>query len=196
MSTQRTLIRGGHVLSMDPAIGELPQGDVLIEDGVITAVEPSVGDVDAEVIDATGHIVAPGLIDTHRHTWQTQMRALCADWTLTDYLFGIRFSVSPAYTAEDVHLGNLLGAVDALESGVTTILDFSHCNNTPDHADAAVTGLRDAGIRAVFGYGLLREQPDGPAPLRRPPGQAEGLSLASPTPTSPRTRHCSRSAWP
>ena len=108
MSTQRTLIRGGHVLSMDLAIGELPQGDVLIEDGVITAVEPPFGDVDAEVIDATGHIVAPGLIDTHRHTWQTQMRALRADWTLTDYLFGIRFSVSPAYAAEDVHLGTLL----------------------------------------------------------------------------------------
>ena len=162
MSTQRTLVRGGHVLSMDPAIGELPQGDVLIEDGVITAVERSIGEVDAEVIDATGHIVAPGLIDTHRHTWQTQMRALCADWTLTDYLFGIRFSVSPAYAPEDVHLGNLLGAVDALESGVTTILDFSHCNNTPDHADAAVTGLRDAGIRAVFGYGFFESSPMAP----------------------------------
>ena len=98
MATQRTLVRGGHVLSMDPAIGELPQGDVLIEDGVITAVAPSLGEMDAEVIDAAGHIVAPGLIDTHRHTWQTQMRALCTDWTLTDYLFGIRFSVSPAYT--------------------------------------------------------------------------------------------------
>lgn len=162
MATQRTLVRGGHVLSMDPAIGELPQGDVLIEDGVITAVQPSLGEVDAEVIDATGHIVAPGLIDTHRHTWQTQMRALCTDWTLTDYLFGIRFSVSPAYTAADVHLGNLLGAVDALESGVTTILDFSHCNNTPDHSDAAVTGLRDSGIRAVFGYGFFDSSPMAP----------------------------------
>ena len=162
MAAQRTLVRGGHVLSMDPVIGELPAGDVLIEDGVITAVEHSVGEVDADVIDATGHIVAPGLIDTHRHTWQTQMRALCADWTLTDYLFGIRFSVSPAYAAEDVHLGNLLGAVDALESGVTTILDFSHCNNTPDHADAAVTGLRDAGVRAVFGYGFFESSPMAP----------------------------------
>ena len=162
MAAQRTLVRGGHVLSMDPVIGELPAGDVLIEDGVITAVERSVGEVDAEVIDATGHIVAPGLIDTHRHTWQTQMRALCTDWTLTDYLFGIRFSVSPAYAAEDVHLGNLLGAVDALESGVTTILDFSHCNNTPDHADAAVTGLRDAGVRAVFGYGFFESSPMSP----------------------------------
>ena len=129
---------------------------------MIAAVEPSLGEMDAEVIDATGHIVAPGLIDTHRHTWQTQMRALCADWTLTDYLFGIRFSVSPAYTAEDVHLGNLLGAVDALESGVTTILDFSHCNNTPEHADAALTGLLDAGIRAVFGYGFFESSPMAP----------------------------------
>jgi cytosine/adenosine deaminase-related metal-dependent hydrolase len=162
MATQRTLVRGGHILSMDPAIGELRQGDVLIEDGVITAVAPSLGEVDAEVIEASGHIVAPGLIDTHRHTWQTQLRALCTDWTLTDYLFGIRFSVSPAYHPEDVHLGNLLGAVDALESGVTTILDFSHCNNTPDHADAAVTGLLDAGIRAVFGYGFFESSPMAP----------------------------------
>jgi cytosine/adenosine deaminase-related metal-dependent hydrolase len=162
MGTQRTLVRGGHVVTMDPSIGELTQGDVLIEDGVITAIQPSLGEVDAEVIDATGQIVAPGLIDTHRHTWQTQMRALCADWTLTDYLFGIRFSVSPAYTAADVHLGNLLGAVDALESGVTTILDFSHCNNTPEHSDAAVAGLRDAGIRAVFGYGFFDSSPMAP----------------------------------
>jgi cytosine/adenosine deaminase-related metal-dependent hydrolase len=162
MATHRTLVRGGHIVSMDPALGELPRGDILIEDGVITAVQPSVGDVDAEVIDASGHIVAPGLIDTHRHTWQTQMRALCADWTLTDYLFGIRFSVSPAYTPADVHLGNLLGAAEALESGVTTILDFSHCNNTPEHSDAAVAGLLDAGIRAVFGYGFFESSPTAP----------------------------------
>lgn len=162
MATQRIVVRGGHLLSMDPQIGELRQGDVLIEDGVIAAVRPSLGEVDAEVIDASGHIVAPGLIDTHRHTWQTQLRALCTDWTLTDYLFGVRFSVSPAYTPDDVHLGNFLGAVDALESGVTTILDFSHCNNTPDHADAAVTGLLDAGIRAVFGYGFFESSPMAP----------------------------------
>ncbi len=66
-------------MSMDPTTGQLPQGDVLIEDGLIRAVAPSLGEVDAEVIDATGHIVAPGLIDTHRHTWQTQMRALCTE---------------------------------------------------------------------------------------------------------------------
>ncbi|MDY7105517.1 MAG: amidohydrolase family protein [Actinomycetota bacterium] len=162
MAGERLLLRGGHVLSMDPSIGELPEGDVLIEGDTIAAVAPSLGDVDAEVVDVGGHIVAPGMIDTHRHTWQTQMRALCADWTLADYVFGIRFTISPAYEPADVHLGNLLGAVDALESGVTTILDFSHCNNTPDHSDAALTGLVDAGIRAVFGYGFFESNPFAP----------------------------------
>ncbi|MEI4274193.1 amidohydrolase family protein [Klenkia sp. LSe6-5] len=163
MASQRTLIRGGYVLSMDPSIGEIPHGDVLVEDGLIAAVQPTIGDIDAEIIDATGHIVAPGLIDSHRHTWQTQMRALCTDWTLADYFYGIRLAVSPAYSAADVHLGNLLGAAEALESGVTTILDFSHCNNTPEHSDGAVTGLRDAGIRAVFGYGFFDSSPQAPA---------------------------------
>lgn len=181
MAKDRILVRGGHLLSMDPSIGELPQGDVLVEDGVILAVAPSLGEVDAEVIDGSGHIVAPGLIDTHRHTWQTQMRALCADWTLTDYLFGIRFSVSPAYTPADVHLGNLLGAVDALESGVTTILDFSHCNNTPEHSDAAVTGLRDSGIRAVFGYGFFESSPAAPQHFASHPARLDDFNRIADT---------------
>ncbi len=162
MSSNRIVIRGGQVVTMDPAVGTLPQGDVLIEDGRIAAVGPALPEVDAEEIDAGGHIVAPGLIDTHRHTWQTQMRAVCADWTLIDYFFGIRLSISPAYTADDVYLGNRLGALEALDAGVTTILDFSHCNNTPDHSDAAVKGLRDSGIRAVFGYGFFDSSPMSP----------------------------------
>jgi cytosine/adenosine deaminase-related metal-dependent hydrolase len=139
----------GHVLTMDPAFGDLAPGDVLVED--------------AEVIDASGNTVAPGLIDTHRHTCQTQLRGICADWTLANYFYGIRLAVSPAYTAEDVHVGNHLGALEALNAGVTAILDFSHCNNTPDRTDAAVAGLRDAGIRAVFGYGFFNSAPMEPS---------------------------------
>jgi cytosine/adenosine deaminase-related metal-dependent hydrolase len=70
MSERRIVVRGGHLLTMDPALRTIPQGDVLVEDGEITAVATSLPAVDAEVIDARGHIVAPGLIDTHRHTWQ------------------------------------------------------------------------------------------------------------------------------
>jgi cytosine/adenosine deaminase-related metal-dependent hydrolase len=162
MARDRVLLHDGTILTMDPAIGTLQAGDVLVEDGTITAVAPEIAAGDARIVDARGHIVAPGMIDTHRHTWQTQLRALCADWTLTDYLFGIRFAISSAYDPGDVFLGNRLGAIDALASGVTTLLDFSHCNNTPEHADAAIAGLRGTGIRAIFGYGFFESSPLAP----------------------------------
>lgn len=161
MATHRTLITGGHVLTMDPTLGVLERGDVLIEDGVIVEVGHDLS-ADAEVIDATGQIVAPGLIDTHRHTWQTQMRAICADWVLSDYFQGIRLALSPSYTPEDVELGQRLGALEALDAGVTTLLDFSHCNNSPEHSDAAVAGIKAAGGRAVWGYGFFESSPFAP----------------------------------
>jgi len=149
----RILLRGGHVLSMDDELGELPGGDVLIEAGKIAAVAIGIDVEDAEVLDVAGHVVMPGFIDTHRHTWQAPFRGICADWTLEDYFRGIRMSISPNCSAEDVYAGNYLGALEALDAGVTTILDFSHCNNTPEHADGALQGLLDAGIRAIFAYG-------------------------------------------
>ncbi|EXG82083.1 amidohydrolase family protein [Cryptosporangium arvum] len=158
----RTLVTGGHVVTMDPALGDLPVGDVLIHDGEIVAVAPKLDVTDAEIIDATGQIVLPGLVDTHRHTWQSLIRGICGDWTLGDYYFGIRLAISPAYTPDDVRLGQLLGAVDALNAGVTTLLDFSHCNNTPDHSDAAVQGLQEAGIRAAHCHGFFESSPMAP----------------------------------
>jgi 5-methylthioadenosine/S-adenosylhomocysteine deaminase len=160
--SDRILLRGGYVLSMDDDVGELPVGDVLVDDGVIAAVGPGLEVGDADILDVDGHVVMPGFVDTHRHTWQTPFRGVCADWTLEDYFRGIRTTISPNCSAEDVYAGNYVGALEALEAGVTSILDFSHCNNTPEHADGALQGLRDAGIRAVFAYGYF------PAPVAEP----------------------------
>lgn len=160
--SDRVLLRGGHVLSMDEDVGELPTGDVLVEDGRIAAVDARIDAADAEVVDVSGHVVMPGFVDTHRHTWQTPFRGVCADWTLEDYFRGIRVSISPNCSAEDIYAGNYVGALEALDAGVTTILDFSHSNNTPEHADGALQGLRDAGIRAMFAYGYY------PAPAAQP----------------------------
>ncbi len=160
--SKRLLLRGGHVLSMDPQLGEIAGGDVLTEDSTIVEVAQHIEVEDAEIIDIAGHVVMPGFVDTHRHTWQTPFRGICADWTLEDYFRGIRMSISPNCGAEDVYAGNYLGALEALDGGVTTILDFSHCNNTPEHADGALQGLRDAGIRAMFAYGYY------PAPSADP----------------------------
>ena len=159
MAGLRRLIRGGYVATMDRAIGDLPDGDVLIEGDRIAAVAPGLDAADAQIIDARGSVVLPGMVDTHRHTWQTLMRGICANWTLNDYFNGMRLTISPAYSAQDVYLGNHLGAVDAINSGVTTILDFSHCVNSPEHGDAAIAGLGDAGIRALFGYGFFDSKP-------------------------------------
>ena len=146
----RTLITGGTVVSMDPALGDLDRGDVLITDGVITEVAKRINAPDAEVIDATDRIVLPGLVDTHRHTWQTAFRGVGTDWTFAEYLAGMHGTVKPHYRPEDIYLGNLLGRLEALHSGVTTMLDWFHAALTPEHTDAALAALRDAPGRSIF----------------------------------------------
>jgi 5-methylthioadenosine/S-adenosylhomocysteine deaminase len=159
---ERLLIKDGCVLTLDPALGDFDRADVLIDDGRISAVRPDLAAADAEVINATDRIVMPGFVDTHRHTWQTALRGMCADWTLQDYFRGIRLNASTVFGPEDMYAGNYVGALEALDAGVTTVLDFSHCTNTPDHADEAVRGLKQAGLRAVFAYGFY------PVPLPEP----------------------------
>ena len=133
----RKLIRGGQVLSMDPAVGDHPGGDVLIADGVITYVGPARADTgDAEVVDATGMVVMPGLVDTHRHVWQSAFAQIAADWTLNEYFGGLIGRLSPLFTPADVRDGTHFGALDALDGGVTTLFDWAHIMNTPEHADA------------------------------------------------------------
>ena len=154
MSTKTLVKRAAWVLTMDPSIGDLADCDVLIEDGVIAAVAPGLSVPDAEVLDGTDRIVVPGFIDTHRHLWQTAMRNIAADWTLSQYLVGVLGALAPVYRPEDVYAGNLLGALEALDHGITTILDWSHCAiMTPEHTDAAVAALDESGMRAVYAYG-------------------------------------------
>ena len=149
----RTLIKGGTVISVDPAVGDFETGDVLIEDGAIAAVGPGLEAGDAEVIVATDRIVMPGLIDTHRHTWQALFRNIGSDWTLAHYFTGLHGTMSERYRPEDTYAGNLIGTLEALDGGITTLLDWSHNLNTPEHSDAAIKALQESGSRVVFGHG-------------------------------------------
>jgi len=108
---RRLLLSGGYVVSMDERVGELPRADVLIEDATIAAVRQRIEAEDAERLDVSGHLVMPGFVDTHRHTWQTPFRGVCADWTLLEYFRGIRMTISPACEARDVYAGNFVGAL-------------------------------------------------------------------------------------
>jgi 5-methylthioadenosine/S-adenosylhomocysteine deaminase len=149
----RTLIKGGTVISVDPDVGDFETGDVLIENGVIAAVGASLEAGDAAVIDATDRIVLPGLIDTHRHTWQALFRNIGSDWTLAHYFTGLHGTMSQLYRPEDTYAGNLIGTLEALDGGITTLLDWSHNLNTPEHSDAAIEALRETRSRVVFGHG-------------------------------------------
>jgi len=149
----RVLIRGGHILSMDPEVGDIYAGDVLVEGETIAAVAPSIEASDADVVDASNCIVIPGFIDSHRHTWETVIRGIAPDVSLAGYFDLVLDQLAPAYRPQDVYAGNYLGALEAIDAGVTTLLDWSHINNTPEHSDEAIAALRDARLRAVYCYG-------------------------------------------
>lgn len=150
--SDKLLIRGGTVLSMDPTIGDLPRADVLIDGDRIAAVEPDIS-ADAQTVDATGMIVIPGFVDTHRHTWEAAIRGSAPNATLDDYFVEILDTFAPLYRPEDVYASNLAGSLECLNAGITTLVDWSHINNTPEHPDAAIRALQETGIRAQYAYG-------------------------------------------
>ncbi|QLG60260.1 amidohydrolase family protein [Halorarum salinum] len=149
----RTIIRNGTVVTLDPEIGELDGGDVLIEDGEIVEVGRGLTASNAEVIDATDHIVLPGFVDSHVHLAQTQVRGIAGDWSLMgEYFDHMLGNITGLYQPEDMYLGGLFGALEKLCTGTTTALDWSYPNSL-EHGERAVDALKDAGLRAVYTYG-------------------------------------------
>ncbi|MEU4423432.1 amidohydrolase family protein [Actinoplanes sp. NPDC024001] len=139
------LIRGGRLLSGERA-------DVLVEDGRIAAIGAFPAAGAREVIDATGLVVAPGFVDGHCHVWQAPLRGIGADMTLPDYLATVLGPVLGAYGPREAHTATLLGAAEALDAGVTTVLDFCNVTTTPEHTDAVLDAYATAGIRAVVAH--------------------------------------------
>ncbi|HYQ67854.1 amidohydrolase family protein [Actinophytocola sp.] len=154
------LLRGGTVLPMDDARSVLADTDVLtLNDRIVEVGRNIAAPDDALVVDATGGIVMPGMIDTHRHMWQTAMRGYGADWTLTQYFVWYYLEHGKLFRPEDIHAGNVLAAIEAIDAGVTTVVDWSHGLQTTDHADAAVDALESVPGRFVLAYGNIQEPP-------------------------------------
>ena len=154
------VLRGGTVLTEDDRKRVLPGCDVLVAGDRIAAVGPALPVPDGTTeIDARDGIVMPGMIDTHRHMWQTAMRGYGADWTLTQYFVWYYLEWGKVFRPEDVYAGNLLGAIEALDAGVTTTVDWSHGLQTTEHADAAVDALRAVPGRFVLAYGNIQQAP-------------------------------------
>ncbi|WP_328415914.1 amidohydrolase family protein [Micromonospora sp. NBC_00389] len=160
-ATDRPVVfRNGLVLTMDDAHTVLPGADVLVIGDRIAEVGVGLtAPDDALEIDATDGILMPGMVDTHRHMWQTAMRGYGADWTLTQYFVWYYLESGKLFRPEDVYAGNLLGAIEAIDAGVTTTVDWSHGLQTPDHADAAVDALEAVPGRFVLAYGNIQQGP-------------------------------------
>ena len=154
------VFRNATVLTMDDAHHVRDGADVLITGERIAAVGPALEvPAGAAEIDASGGIVMPGMIDTHRHMWQTAMRGYGADWTLTQYFVWYYLNWGKVFRPQDVYAGNLLSAIESVEAGVTTTVDWSHGLQTTEHADAAVDALTEVPGRFVLAYGNIQQGP-------------------------------------
>ena len=154
------VLRNGMVLTMDDGHRVLRNSDVLVQGERIAEVGPNLNVPDATAeIDASGGIVMPGMIDTHRHMWQTVMRGYGADWTLTQYFVWYYLQWGKVFRPQDIFAGNLLSAIESLDAGVTTTVDWSHGLQTVEHADAAVDALESVPGRFVLAYGNLQQAP-------------------------------------
>lgn len=157
---RRILLSGATILSMDPAVGDLPRGDILIADGKIAAIAPRIEAGDAERLDVAGRIAVPGFVNAHMHSWQTGLRGLAADWTLLEYFRWVHAGLATLFRPEDIGIATLMGALGQIDAGTTTLVDWCHNNPTPEHTDAAVEALAESGIRAAFFHGSPKPDPN------------------------------------
>lgn len=175
----KTLIKGGTILSMDRKTGDFPKGDILVNGDTIEKIGKSVRSPGARIIDAADKIVMPGLVNAHLHTWQTGIRGVAGNWSIPEYLHLMHATIAPRFTANDTYLANLVGALNQINNGATTIFDWCHNNATPAHTDGAIDGLKEAGIRVLFGHGSPKpDAAEGALPfthIPHPRGELERL---------------------
>ncbi len=161
LTSGRPLVfRNATILTMDDAHTIAGDADLLIDGERIAAVGKNLTAPDGAVeVDGTGGVLMPGMIDTHRHMWQTAMRGYGADWTLTQYFVWYYLNWGKVFRPEDIYAGNLLAAIEAVDAGVTTTVDWSHGLQTIDHAEAAVDALTAVPGRFVLAYGNIQAGP-------------------------------------
>ena len=153
------VVRGAFVLTMDPALGEFPVGDVYVRDGAIVAVGRDLPAANARIIDGKDMIAMPGFVETHWHLWNSSLRALIRGDDPKDGYFPLTLRAGPHCSPQDAYCSVRLGVAEALSSGITTVHDWSHNVRSPDHADAELQALANLGIRARFSYGWGQDLP-------------------------------------
>lgn len=151
VNDMKYLIRDVTAIIQEPSLHVEKHTDVLISDTRIEKIEPHIADAEAEVISGAGMLCLPGFVDAHRHNFEALIRQTGIDWNHAQYFEGVKKIMGNCFTPEDTYVSSYIGALECLNAGITTVYDWFHNNNSPEHADAAIAGLSATGIRAVFG---------------------------------------------
>jgi 5-methylthioadenosine/S-adenosylhomocysteine deaminase len=150
------VLRGGTVVTMDPASADLVRGDVHVIDGRIVAVAPRIDAVGAETIDVTGMIVMPGFVETHWHLWNSLLKNMLRPGA--EY-FAVKGALIDHHQPLDYYRANRLALAEALNAGITTVHNFAHNTRTPAHVDAELKAFAESGLRGRYSYGYIDPMP-------------------------------------
>ncbi len=152
------IVRGAYLITVDPQLGEISNGDIHVRNGAIVAVGRNLQAPGAQVIDAKGMIALPGFVDTHWHMWGAVARNLSGHTENSGYYFVSRL-IGQFFTAQDNARGVRLALAEGIYSGLTTFTNWSHNLLGPEYADAEIAEHIAAGARARFAYGYSRKTP-------------------------------------
>jgi cytosine/adenosine deaminase-related metal-dependent hydrolase len=166
-SRDEFVIRNAYLLTMDANLGEIASGMVHVKDGAIVAVGAEVQAPGARVIDGTGMIVMPGLVDTHWHMWNTLFRSFAGQKPEEGY-FPTVARFGQQMTPDDVFQSTRLSAAEAVNSGTTFVHSWCHNVRSQAHAEADVRALAETGVRARHSCGWPQGLPDTESADQRP----------------------------
>ena len=153
----RILLTDATIITMGPQ--GVVRGDLLLHGSTIEAIGPGLAGqagADAIVIDAGDTIIVPGLIDSHLHAWEGQLRGIAPDADFGEYMAITHNGLALHYRPEDMAIAERLSAAQAMNAGTTTFIDNSHNSRTREHSDAAIEALLGTGIRAVYASGAAQ----------------------------------------
>jgi 5-methylthioadenosine/S-adenosylhomocysteine deaminase len=148
------IIRNAYVLTMDDKLGDIPDGDIHVHNGEIVAVGKALKAPGAKTIDGKNMIAHPGFVESHWHMWGTAARNTAGDDPKMGY-FTFAKVVGAIFKPEDNARGVRLAIAEAINSGLTTVHNWSHNIVDPSYADAELEAHRTFGHRALFGYGYF-----------------------------------------
>lgn len=152
------VIRGGTILTVDPILGDIVNGAILIQNGKIVEISHKIDAFNhiegADFFDAKDAIVMPGIVDAHRHDWMSLFRAATTNETLPYFLINTFYPLGSMFKADHMKAAITVGTLSAINAGTTTVYQVNDCVNTPDHAYAAIAAMQETGIRGIYGYGM------------------------------------------